>query len=178
MPDRSTFGRIVAVALVIALQALFTPMAAEGEATMSGHVLSLDGSTPLTGAVVHATDPVSGALYSSEPTNEKGYFEIPALEPSNYSLGVEKDGGLYLLPSTLGMAPGQQRSVALAIQPAPLAPGQNQPPNVTKSGPKGWNSPWAAALIVLGGVIVLGLVIDAADDDTLTTTSPSTPYND
>jgi len=173
MKCRNTATRIVAVSLIVALHFAFAPVyaaVAPAQASISGSVLSWDTQDPMTGAVVHATDPRTSASYVSGPASADGHFEIAELPPATYKLAVESQGGLYLVDSPVSLVPGQSRSVQLALNPnlAPAAEGSGLKMSIL-------NNPVMATLVVVGAAIILGVLIDEADNDDDPTVSESQP---
>jgi hypothetical protein len=158
MSNRSFPVRVIAVALVIALQALFTPgpaVAADAASTDTGHVLTMDDPVPLIGAVVH----------------DRNLFEVQDLPEA-----TESTSGFNPFDAPLAVAPADEQNGDLALKPVPVAPGQTESP-ILKGKARGWNNPLIAALMVVGAVIVLGIAIDAADSDDPANVVPPTPYN-
>lgn len=164
---------IVAAALVAGLVLPAFPAA---PASLSGRiVVGTPVPSPLPGAVVHLADARTGAIVASAPTDSAGAFRTEGLAPAAYRVGVESRGRLYDVSPPLTLAPGQVRTVTVAIpanaQTEPAAP----PPETEadKGGVTWWNNPLTASLIVVGGAVVLGLLIDqATDDDEPTPASP------
>lgn len=149
--------RFVSLTLAFALTLVGLPaLAADSPATLSGQILLAGDQTPIAGARVHLSDAVSGAAVASEPAADDGSFAIADLPPARYRVGVETDGKLYLVEGSVRLSPGQTQRLDLAIAPD-LAPAQ--------STASAWDNPVTGALIVAGGAIILGLLIDSLTDD-------------
>jgi hypothetical protein len=159
MTCRNTHTRICAVTLVVALHLIYLPAPTAGdEAGITGNILRAEGQSPVAGAVVHATDPVTETSFASVPTKSDGSFELNGMPASSYVLAVEVDGGLYVVEVPVKLVPGQSRSVQLAVNPN-LAPAAGGLKTTIK------NNPLTATLIIIGGATALGLLIDEIDDD-------------
>lgn len=169
--NRSLLPRVFAVFMSVALIASTSPLtAAPAPGSLTGSVVAADGKAPLTGAVVHVADTVSHAVISSAPTGSDGSFAIAEIPAGTYEVGIQAGRELYLVRTPVTLAPGQSRSVALAVRPAD----DEEPGRVGSGSPRGWNNPLVASLIVVGSAIALGLVIDQVTDDD-DSTSPSQP---
>jgi len=170
MNHRGPLSRLVAVTLIVAVAFVFVPSAsAQDRAGLSGMVLSNDGSQPLSGAVVHAGDLRTGEIVSSTATAADGSFSFGALPAAVYEIAVQTDGGLYLAGAPVPLDRGEQRIVQVAINPqaAPDPASVNSPPK------KGiWNNPLTAALLIIGGAVVVGALVSAADNDNEGVASP------
>ena len=171
MTQRSFSSRMIATGLILSLQVLFVPVfAGPGTATLTGSILSAGSDVPLAGAKLHAGDPKTGKIYSSEPAGADGAFTIENLPPATYEVAVESDGGLYIVQTPVKLAPGVTQNVNLAIhrQAAP-----NPDPD-DDDGIGFWDNPLTAALIVLGAALVVGFAVDSwTDDDPV---SPASPF--
>ena len=166
MFERGTLSKIAAVVTIIALQLIAIPSFAQPSAALDGTVLRADRTTPIAGATVHLADKSSGAFVESAPTADDGSFHLDSLPGSEYSIAVEVDGGLYVVPAPLTLNDGETRRVHLAINPnAQLAPG------VTGSELSFRNNPLTATLLLVGGLIILGVFIDE-----LTDSDPASPF--
>lgn len=179
MAKRSTTMKLVAMGLIVALQVAFAlPVAASDTpaAALSGTVLSASDQAPIAGATIHLGDPETGRIVSSLPTGADGRFAVDAVAPATYEVAVESEGGLYLVASTLDLAPGQTRAADISIngQAAPDPASAQQASSHSKTSV--WNNPLTASLIVLGSAFVIGILVDnAIDDDDEPAASPTVP---
>jgi hypothetical protein len=167
----------LAAALVVALQLVSLPAPAAPLSVLTGTVvLGAENSVPLAGATVHLADASTGAVAASAKTSETGAFRAEGLAPATYRVGIETNGRLYAVATPVTLAPGQVQSVTMAVptnaqkQPTPSQDEKD------KGGLTWWNNPLTASLIVVGGAVILGILIDqATDDDEPTPSSPSAP---
>lgn len=174
----SRFGRLVATLLIVALPGLLIPAQAEtATATLSGMIISAKDRTPLAGAKVYAANPRTGAVYPSGLSGPDGSFEVRDLPAATYELGVQAGSGLYLVETPMSLGAGQAQQIHLAVsagddpdKPTPY------PENVDdKHFPSIWSNPLTAALLVLGGAVVVGLLVESATDDSDSPASASAP---
>lgn len=178
MSSKRTLMRITAVAVIVALQGAFIPVsAAPGLASLKGHIVSSESSTPVAGARVHVGDPKSGKIYTSAPTAADGSFSMSGLPASTYELAVESNGGLFTVSTPMTVKAGQDRDVRLAFNAAEPKGSQK----ITKSkrvkpASKGgfWNNPITASVIVIGSASIIGLVVDNATKEQ--DEGPSSPF--
>ena len=173
MNHRGPLSRLVAVTLIVAVAFVFVPSAAAQDraalAGLSGTVMSNDGSLPLAGAMVHAGDLRTGEIVSSAATAADGSFSLGSLPAAVYEIAVQRDGGLYLAGAPVPLDRGQQRFVQVAINPQ-AAP---DPASASAQPKKGiWNNPLTAALLIIGGAVVVGALVSAADNDNEGVASP------
>lgn len=175
---RSNGRSTVAAALVLALPLASLPAPAAERSALSGTVvLGSQGSSPLASAIVHIADASTGAIAASATTDETGAFRVEGLSPATYRVGIETNGRLYAIASPVTLAPGQMQTVTMAVpknaqaQPMPSESEEER----EKGGLTWWNNPLTASLIVVGGAVILGILIDqATDEDEPTPPSPST----
>ena len=167
MKQRGPGFKLVATVVIASLQALMIPaIAADPGSSVNGSILSAGTDAPLAGAKLHLGDPLTGEIYTSEPSDQDGNFELTNVPASTYEVAVESNGGLYLVQSPLKLAPGQAQAVNLAINPQIADdPATDEKKKKKRGGTGVWNNPATAALIVVGAAIVLGLLINAATDD-------------
>lgn len=170
MFERGTSSKIAATATIVALLSISIPSLAQPGAVLAGTVVRADLATPVAGATVHLADERSGAFVESAPTADDGSFRLDSLPGSEYSLAVEVDGGLYVVPAPLTLNDGETRRVHLAIQPD-AQPDAGSTLGASKLSFR--NNPLTATLLLLGGLIILGLAIDELTDSD--PTSPSFP---
>jgi hypothetical protein len=155
MKFASLLNKALAVTLIVGVQLLVSPApAATPPAALSGQILSAEAHDPVPGVVVRMVDPGTGDLYTSAPTDDKGEFEIDALPPSVYALSVQQDEGVFLAGSHVVLAPGEHRSVQVALYAK-----KDKDPG-SKYGP--WENPWTATLLALGIAAVVGWGISEA----------------
>jgi len=175
MTHRGSRSRLVALGLVFTLHAGGLPLfSASPPSTLSGTVFAAGRSTPLAGARLHVADPRTGRLYTTPPTSTDGGFELADLPPAVYRLGVEIEGGLFLVDQPLSLEAGQLRTVTLQLGQAEPEP-EPDPESEAKTKKKKagvWDNPLTASLIILGGAIVVGYVVNELTDDS-PTVSPS-----
>ncbi|MBZ5639650.1 MAG: carboxypeptidase-like regulatory domain-containing protein [Acidobacteriia bacterium] len=170
----STVTRWIAAALVVALQLALAPAFAGGApATLAGTVVAAASRAPVAGARVHVGDKRTGRIVISEATGADGAFAVGGLAPAAYDLAVESAGGLYVVSSPLPLAPGERRSVQLAVSSPPAQGGEKSKPPQKRSLSKVWNNPLAATLIVVGAAVIIGVIVGNATSET--PTSPSAP---
>lgn len=173
----SSLNKALAVALIVGVQLLVSPApAATPPAALSGQIISAEAYDPVPGVVVRMVDPGTGDLYTSAPTDDKGEFEIDSLPPSVYALSVQQEEGVYLAGSHVVLAPGQHRSVQVALHAKKgTGPESAQDPDY-KYGV--WENPWTATLLALGIAAVVGWGISEAfgtSETKYVTTSPMNP---
>jgi hypothetical protein len=166
MADRIPGFRLVATLMVVALQGIMIPVTAGESVAVNGLVVSTTDQQPVVGARIHLGDPETGQIYSSSPVSDDGSFAIEGVPAATYEVGVEHEGGLFVVDTPLSLAPGQSRPLTVAIDPqlAP-SPEEAEQQQRKRAGRGVWNNPLTAALIVLGAAIVIGVIINEATDD-------------
>jgi hypothetical protein len=154
---------------------------AAGSGTLEGRVVTPSGN-PAPKAVWAATTATAKSPQRAT-VDPSGAFKLEAVPAGAVELAVETAEGLYVVDTPVTIAPGATRQVQLALRgrqgttpnpPSSPAPPQPPPP---KTGSL-WDNPLTATLIVIGGAVVTGLIIDAVDDndnDTNNAASPSNP---
>ena len=165
---RSLAARVLAWVLVVSLQALCIPASAGEEAgSLGGMVVSSETEAPLAGVRLHAGDPKTGRVFTTQPTPEDGSFSLNDLPAASYQLAVEVAGGLYVVETAVKLSPGQAQTVTVAINPE-SAPSPAAEQLKRSKGAGIWNNPVTAALVVIGSATLLGYVIkkgtDSSDD--------------
>lgn len=178
MRHRSALTRITAATTIVALQMLLVVSAEPGAASLQGHVIARDGESPLAGARVHVREVRGDDFFSSGWTGPDGRFEVGGLPAALYEVAVEADGGLYLVDAPLTLAPGQTRSLQLAVKPNTDT--RDEEDDDDRPGAvvvRGWSNPLTATLIVLGSAIGVGVLIESLDTTggRTKTASPSAP---
>lgn len=165
MSKRGPSARIVAVGLILCLQAMMLPvLGGQTEGAISGAIVNAETHQPIAGARLHVGNPTTGKIYTSDATRDDGAFVVSDLPAAGYELAVESGERLFVVGSPVEIAPGQSRSVQVAVRDdraSGLAPAQ------TSSGQSRsfWNNPLTAALVVVGSAIVVGLGVEALTND-------------
>jgi hypothetical protein len=158
--------RVLALVLVVSLQALFIPASAGGDtASLAGMVISSETDAPLTGVRLHAGDPKTGRVFTTRPTPVDGSFNLEELPAASYRLAVEVEGGLYVVDSPLKLSPGQAQSVTVAINPQSAPSPEQEQEKKKKKGAGFWENPVTASAVVIGVATVVGLLIKEGTDD-------------
>ena len=159
----SATAKTLASVLTLSVALVGIPVSAQ-TAQLSGHVYASNGETPLTGVTVYAAQPETGEIYSSQPTTAEGAFNIAEMPSGKFELGVAIDKGLYLVEPPLALAPAQSQHVNIAVnEKKKQDSGAEVTPKSAK--PHGWSNPLVAALIVLGGAVIIGLLVEAGTDN-------------
>jgi hypothetical protein len=136
---------------------------------------------------VHALA-ADNSVISSQPTDPKGHYLLGDLPPGTYTVGVESEGGLYLLEGPLGVNSAQTFNMDLATVPASAAttplPGIAAPPRGfcyivqghLPSGTAFWKSPEGIILLAATAGAV-GLILSRSGNNSKeeTPVSPSAP---
>ena len=167
--------RILAAGVVLSVQSLGTAVSAEAaQASLTGTIVSATDHTPLSGARVHAGDPKTGRIYSSQPTTADGSFSVEALPASGYELAVEADGGLYIVQTPVQLAPGTAPHLTVAVNRDQNGDdGDDDDDDSAGVVPQGgkfrgisiWDNRLTAAGLVLGLAFVIGALIEDATID-------------
>jgi hypothetical protein len=165
--NRTLLTRVLATALIFAVQGLFIPAhATDQAATVAGSIVTAGDQTPLSGAKLHLANPITGELVSSTATAADGGFRIENVPAGTYEIGVESSGKLFLVEAPFQLAPGQVQGLNLAINPeAAPDPEAAQKNKKKKGGATGWNNPGVAAAIVLGGAVLIGAGVSQLTED-------------
>ena len=177
MRHRAELTRGLAATLILALPLFSVPVSAGvPTASLKGRVLESDTRIPLAGARIHAGDPKAGTVYTSLTTSSDGSFSLAALPASSYQLAVESEGGLFAVSAPIRLAPGQSRDVQLAVRRNEAGSSSSATSSTAAHGrkPSIWNNPLTATLLVLGGAVVVGVLVDQATNDN-NNASPSAP---
>lgn len=94
------------------------PLAASTRpANVSGRVLSADGKAPAPGAVLKAVHIISQRIYTSQPSDPSGHFDLSDLPAGYYDIGIESGGQLFVAGSVVNLSEGGKISLDLILQP-------------------------------------------------------------
>ncbi len=160
--------RTTATALALGLVTLTSSgvLLADSPSTLTGRVLTPNGTDPRPDVVVTLIEPVSERAYRSSPTDARGAFTIDAAPAGSYSLVVEAPEGAFLAASELQLAPGMNRPLSLALKPGKQAqPPADATPQDANAKQKGALPTWAK-WVIAGGIIVGGaIIIDGITSD-------------
>jgi len=167
MNCRGALQRIVALCLIVSLQAFLAPSFA-GTATtasLTGRVLVAGGHSPIGSGKVHVGDPRTGQIATASLSRE-GTFVVTGLAPATYEVAVETAGVMNVASNPIYLGPGQNKAVQIAVDPvaAQTSP-TTESKNKKKTGMSLWNNPLAATGIVVVSAIVVGIAIDGLTDD-------------
>ena len=154
-------------------------------ASLSGHVVSLDGDVPVQGVVLRASTAGGETIYRSPATAETGRFALRDLPAGDYGLAVETEAGVYRSPGTVRLAPGSSGEVLLGLAPANTE-GEEHPGVVDeeederRAGMTALKNPLTMTLITLGGLALIAWGIEENEDrddgdDIEPPESPSSP---
>lgn len=166
MSPRGNFQRIVALTLILSLQALLAPSLAgtPGTASLTGRVLLAGGQSPVTAGKVHVGNSRTGQIATAALSPE-GTFTVEGLPPATYEVAVETAGVLNVASNAVHLAPGQNKAVKIAVDPnlkvEPTPRPQKEDPRLGTI----WNNPLAATAIVVVSAVVVGIAIDGLTDD-------------
>jgi hypothetical protein len=171
-----------ALAVLLASTLIVPPAsAAAGSGILEGRVVVPQGSAAP--KAVWAATAVNAKTPQRATIDEKGAFHLDAVPAGSVELAVETAEGLYVVDTPVTIAPGATRQVQLAVRgrqgTTPAAPTNPPPPQPPPKKPKGglWDNPLTATLVIVGGAIVTGLIIDAVEGDSndQSAASPSNP---
>lgn len=176
MKQRSVWAKSVAIVLAVLTVASAAPLrAAEpaGDAALRGVVLSAETREPLAGAIVHAGRAEEGRIVSSAATGADGAFAIDGLDAAAWEIAVQSGEGLYLVDATVVVGAGETRRVDLLVARDADARTDAAGRRTVAAGVGGaWDNPLTATLIVIGGAVVAGLVVEELSDDDEDESSP------
>jgi uncharacterized surface anchored protein len=190
MTHARTLEKSLALLLVVLTASLGLPaFAGSSAASLQGRILRASTGAPLQGAVVKLALRSDAKAFESAKTDEKGGYTIPSLPAGNYDVAVEADGGMYIVPAPMALQAGEQRSLSLSVMPKeataePTAPsgggeapkgGQGAAKPATTAAKTGGflHSAWGGAVLVVGSAVVIGAVVNSADNDNPASASPS-----
>ena len=161
--------RITAFVLVCLLPLCMSPvLGSAGSSSLTGVVLDAGSRAPLSGVQVHVADPDGGRFYVYESTGTDGTFKVDGLPPATYEIGVEQDGGLFLVANPVSLAPGQNHLVEVTLDV------EDEEESDTK-GATFWQNPLTAALLVTGTAVAIGLLLEETVQDNEPIQSPLVP---
>jgi hypothetical protein len=150
-------NKTLAAVLIVGVQMLGSPApAATPSAAVSGQILSAEANAPVSGVVVRMVDPGTGDLYTSGPTDDKGEFEIDSLPAATYALSVQQEQGVYVAGSHVVLAPGEHRSVQVAVYAKKEATGPEAAQDSEYTKTSALSNPLVATLFALGIAVILG----------------------
>ena len=174
MNQRGPLFRLLATTLIVAVSFVFVPSAHAQSASLTGTVYHGDATAPLSGATVHAGDVRTGEIVSTAQTAADGSFSFGDLPAAVYEIAVENDGGLYVAGAPVPLNGGEQRVVQVALNSNALNPQAAPDPASSQTARKGgiWDNPLTAALLIIGGAVVVGALVSAADNDSEGVASP------
>jgi len=160
--------------LLVVLLLAPAPAMASATGALAGRILAVDGAPQARTVWLAGAD--GGSPPSPVPVAADGSFLAEGIPAGPVSLAVETSAGLYTVETPVAIAPGATRTVSLALrgrQETPPAPPTEE--QKKKKGAGFWSNPLYASLVVIGGAIVVGLIIDSATkSDSNPTASPST----
>ena len=164
--------KITAMSLAAVLTSAASVFAAPATATLEGTVLA-PASSPLAGATVSLIDD-AGTTLSSAVTASDGSFRIDGITPGRRSVSIATGGTSYDVATPITLAPGQTRSVHLALRRA----GDDD-----KKKKKGTGTYWtggakgAMIAVLVGFAAAAAVGISQAGDDSSKqpSASPSNP---
>ena len=181
---KSSAARILASALIVTFPLPVTPPAlaatADGTAAISGTLFSATSSTPLAGARLHLKDPVTGASFVSSVAGADGAFDLENVPASSYHLAVESNCSLYVVDAPVRLDADATRHVRVAVRETGRGRGgraDSETPDADKKEGKEksfWTNPLTATLLVVGGAILVGVIVDQATNEDAPA-SPSLP---
>jgi len=175
MPPMTTLARrVVAVASILAFHVPFAAaLAAPATATLTGTVYAGDVKTPLAGATVVVTG-AAGKILASEPTGADGSFTVDAIPAGSCHVTLQTADGRFPVATPVSLAPGQTRSVHVALKGRSDQDEKNKKKGAAATG-EGRGT--GAMIAVLIGVLAAGAaaISYGNDHNQQPATSPSTP---
>src|SRR5258708_2269445 len=108
--------KTVFLALLFILSPLcFTPIAAQSaSATLSGTVVD-EKDAVVPGAIITIVNTGTGARRNTT-TNGDGYFTLPLLPPSSYTLTIQRDGFTTVQVPNIVLNVGDQKSLQITLK--------------------------------------------------------------
>jgi hypothetical protein len=163
----STYRRILAAAVIVAVNSLFTgiPALTADPSVFEGRVFDEDGLTPVTGVVVRLLDADTMSTFDSAPTDAEGRFSIDSAPAGRYSLQAKDRDRVFLASDDLRVEAGKNPPVSLTLRPdANMAPAQT-----TKKGQPLWVKATIAGGITIAGLFLIHEVTEDVEE-------PSSPF--
>jgi hypothetical protein len=180
----TAFPLILAALIALPPAAFAQDSEPSGNSELSGRLLKEDG-TPLVGATLLAYHLATTDVFTAEPTNDNGEYELTGLPYGYFDLAVETPDGLYVASEVVNISPSSKSVLTLTVggfigatEEARTFPGTDaEPVGVArvKEKPGGkdfWKSGKGIAIIAGGGAALLLLATSSGGDDNA---SPSTP---
>ena len=167
---------IVACVTVFAVLAGAAPIGAVEPSTLAGRVVEDPLQTPMADVLVHAADPWTGEIRASGATGPDGRFTLEGLAPDRYRLGVEADGGIYVVPGSVRIAEGSSGALIVTVARDSGLPATT--PGIAPAASV-WSRPGVATLIVIGIAGATALLVDQlfSDSDDEPPASPIIPVD-
>jgi hypothetical protein len=171
-----------ALAVLLASTLIVPPTsAAAGSGILEGRVVVPQGSAAP--KAVWAATAANAKAPQRAAVDDKGAFHLDAVPAGSVELAVETAEGLYVVETPITLAPGATRQVQLALRgrqgTTPAAPSGTPPPQPPPKKTKGgfWDNPLTATLVIVGGAIVTGLIIDQVEGDSGDQSNSASPSN-
>ena len=168
MNRRGAFQRIVALGLLLSLQASLAPaLSGTATAALSGRVLLAGGGTAVTSGKVLVGDPRTGRI-STTKLSADGTFALEGLAPATYQVAVETGGVLNVASNPVHLLPGQAKAVQVSVDPLLAAQDPMAPPTAEdkkRNTMTLWSNPLMATAIVVVSAVVVGVAVDGLTDD-------------
>lgn len=183
MKHRNDGTRALAVAVLFSLIAFTTPwaVASEGTTALRGIVLDSTDKLPVEGVQILVGSSSNRAIAVSEPTAADGSFAVTGLQPGTYQVGVRSDHLMFVVDTPVNLTSGANRPVDLLIDGGQLSAAVDSrselPTAKSLSGSGGvWDNPLTATLLVIGGAVVVGVIVDELDSDSKNNTPLASPF--
>jgi hypothetical protein len=146
-------------------------------AILEGRVFGPDRVTPVPGAIVRAVRGDGVQVYSSLPTDTKGYYSISNVALGSYDIAVEVSDGVFVVEKTLGITEAKTYGLSLATVPSESV--EKRVPAIDKpvkgyawtlegKSPKAggfWKSPGGIAVIAGGAAAIIALALSGGGDN-------------
>ncbi len=162
-------SRMVSAFLICLMTVCMTPAFGNTESSaLTGVVLDAGTRSPLSGVRVHVADQAGDRFYVSESTGPDGTFKVDGLPAADYEIGLERNGGLYLVQDPVQLAPGRNHLVEVSLD-------VDEEEEEDTKGATVWRNPLTAALLVTGSAVLIGLLLEQAVEDNEPRQSPRVP---